>query len=351
MSIGDPSVHAFLQRVTSHLAQVGQGLPRSLFNPSSETVADTDVYSIRTLILPDKQVAKDCIAAYFDHGNATCRFLLPTDMYHLLDLLYDNDAAILQNHAQMAIIVLLIGTGCVWSASLRNEPVAPWRAKASTRNLPQEIFILVYLHNRSLGRYLAVILGRPVAIHESATDVKLSVDLDPVAQAAIGDERKLLVGTVAHAGLVRIIGNTMESLYSAPRHGVAPTEEKVARLENELHDWVNRTPKFFHLLHRRAEGFEEGFYEVPWILRRQQRTVHATFYFANMLLYRGHLLRDFLDHAPSTPQSGPIPDPIAKCVENAKLMVALAKEFGADKYNGTFWVRGKPWLALHGRSA
>ncbi|KAK2044841.1 hypothetical protein LZ31DRAFT_594440 [Colletotrichum somersetense] len=400
---GDPSVHAFLQRVSSHLAQVGQGLPRSLFNRSSETVFKNDIYSIRTLVLPDKQVAKDYVAAYFDHGNATCRFLLANDIYQLLNLLYENNPAILQNHAQMAMILLLIGTGCVWSASWRNEPVAPSRTQAlpflraadahlqhlqgifpPSLNVMQaqllkcqcelvlgrfnsawvSLGIVIRLaqmvniqkeqesqdpletyHRRFLfwsifiiDRYLAVILGRPLAIHEGATSVKLSVDLDPVAQAAIGEEKKLLIGTVAHGGLVRIIGNTIESLYSAPGHGIAPLEQKVTRLEMELRDWVDRTPKFFHPLGERADGFEEDFYEVSWILRRQQRTVHATFYFANMLLYRGYLLRDFLNQAPSASQSGPISDPIAKCVENARMMIALAKEFGADKYNGAFWI-------------
>lgn len=114
----------------------------------------------------------------------------------------------------------------------------------------------------------------------------------------------------------------------------------VEDLESDLKLWLHSTPSFFNPFNDESAHGEEQFYDIPWILKRQQRTVKAAFFFANMLIYRGHLLREFRCQEPSTPHSNPLSARVEKCVDNALSMIALAADFGIDecRYNGTFWV-------------
>lgn len=113
----------------------------------------------------------------------------------------------------------------------------------------------------------------------------------------------------------------------------------VAELEAEIQDWLRDTPDFFHPTSRTKISSSTDFFDVPWIFKRQQRTVQASFFFANMLIYRGYLLQDFLNQMPSTPRSIPPSKHVRACVDNALSMVVLAAEWGGDecRYNATFW--------------
>lgn len=66
---------------------------------------------MNTLILPDRQTAVRYFEAYFDHGNATCRFLPRDGVLADLDRLYNNDSEITEDCTRMAIILLVISTG------------------------------------------------------------------------------------------------------------------------------------------------------------------------------------------------------------------------------------------------
>ncbi|KAI8669820.1 Zn(2)-C6 fungal-type domain-containing protein [Fusarium sp. Ph1] len=405
---GDASVDAFLRRVSEHLAQIGQGLPRNLFKRHEE---DDHVHTgsyIQTLALPDKSAAISYLEAYFDHGNATCRFLPRDDIFKLLDNLYANDEKLAENHVDTAIILLAIGTGCVWTASWKNETLAPWRAKALPflqaasnrlgnvdRIYPPTIGVLqaqllkcqcelvlgrfnsawmslgwgirlgqmidiqreqqrpgsdsleafyrrrVFWAMFMIDRYLAVILGRPMAIQDSDITVTLSSNLHSSISAQIdARERKLLMGTTVHYGLVKIIGKATSRLYPVADRAPEIADAIMSELEAELQQWLQTTPEFFH---PRAEPLpcgQEQYYDIPWILKRQQRTVQAAFFFARMLIYRGSLLRDFRHQELNKPPSDPLSDSAKKCAESALAMVTLAAEFGVDdgKYNGTFWI-------------
>lgn len=135
--------------------------------------------------------------------------------------------------------------------------------------------------------------------------------------------------------LVKIIGHTISRLYSGSHRDSACTENAVADLEEELKQWLLITPGFFHPRNSSQSDDDPMFYDMPWILKRQQRTVHSAFHFANMLIYRGYLLQEFLHQDPRSPER------VRKCVDNAMQMLKLAGEFGVDEwgYNGTFWVR------------
>ncbi|KAL6416225.1 hypothetical protein AUP68_00440 [Ilyonectria robusta] len=118
------------------------------------------------------------------------------------------------------------------------------------------------------------------------------------------------------------------------------TDAIISELESELQRWLQTTPDFFHPKTGSLPRQEEQYYDTPWILKRQQRTVQVAFFFAKMLIYRGPLLRDFRRQEPNKPPTDPLSDNAKKCAESALAMVALASEFGVDdgKYNGTFWI-------------
>ncbi|KAH8589542.1 fungal-specific transcription factor domain-containing protein [Bisporella sp. PMI_857] len=398
---GDASVHAFLQKVSGHLAGVGRGLPRRLFKRHEERAPQRDSQYGQTLILPDKGTAKSYVDAYFEHGNATCRFLPPRETYLRLDQLYSDTDAQTQDQIERAIILLVIGTGCVWTASWKNEAVSPWRVKAcpflqaaepslekashsfpptleviqaqvlkcqcelvlgrfnsawmslgSAIRLSQMIDIqreqaplrnIVEAHHARLlfwaifmiDRYLAVILGRPLAINEHDITVSLPSQL-PESDATQMDTResKLLLGSVAHYRLVKIIGHAVSQLYSRTQRDHISTERTVNDLEEEIQQWLIITPQFFHPGDSSPARSDPIFYDLPWILKRQQRTVQSAFFFANMLIYRGYLLQEFINQNPRSP------DRVQKCVKNAMAMLSLAGEFGVEEsgYNGTFWI-------------
>ncbi|KAL6365722.1 hypothetical protein LRP88_01723 [Fusarium phalaenopsidis] len=140
--------------------------------------------------------------------------------------------------------------------------------------------------------------------------------------------------------LVKIIGKATSRLYPVADRAPEIADAIMSELEAELQQWLQTTPEFFH---PRAEPLpcgQEQYYDIPWILKRQQRTVQAAFFFARMLIYRGSLLRDFRHQELNKPPSDPLSDSAKKCAESALAMVTLAAEFGVDdgKYNGTFWI-------------
>lgn len=108
---GNASVDSFLRRVSGHLAQIGQGLPRSLFTRFQENDFVRKEGNVQPLILPEKTLATSYLEAYFDHGNATCRFLPREQSFALLDRLYTNHEELFQDCANSALILFLIGTG------------------------------------------------------------------------------------------------------------------------------------------------------------------------------------------------------------------------------------------------
>ncbi|KAF6830026.1 fungal specific transcription factor domain-containing protein [Colletotrichum musicola] len=394
---GDASVHAFLARLSNHLAQIGQGLSRNLFKRPEEHDVNDSILHTQNLILPPKDAGKMCLDAYFEHGNATCRFLPPREAYGLFEKLYGGAVELSSYPATEALVLLIMATGCVWTASWKNEPLSPWRERAldkvSGKYPPTMRILQAYVvkamrsgprpvqqrldvdglgrptqpdgqptkragngtnppeahHKRALfwamfmmDRYLAIILGRPSAIHERDVTVALSDIPDEEVAASLDlREKKLLIGSVAHYRLVKIMAKAACELYPASKPPACQMSQIVSSLEQDLQRWLKDTPEFFHPGHERpwlSPG--SSFYEVPWILKRQQQTIHSAYHFANMLVYRGYLLREFLErprHGQKTEESL---NRIRKCVDSAVAMVNLAcAEFDIDegRYNGTFW--------------
>ncbi|KAK7214668.1 hypothetical protein V2G26_002671 [Clonostachys chloroleuca] len=341
---GDASVHAFLQKVSGHLAQVGRGLPRNLFSKEQGGL-HANKQAI-TFVLPSIETAKGYFDCFFDHANTTYRYVPKAEMFELLRQVYAENESVLSDDTDMAIVLLIMGMGiCIWTASWRNEPLSPWKRKSerflraaelrlekSRNTFPPTLAILQAqllkcqleitssqfnsawmtlglsirlgqmidiqreptactpqeAHFRKsilyamfmVDRYLAITLGRPISIQEHDLTVAISMEIDPAIRSRLGNlEEKLWVGVVAHFRLTMIMGHIVTQLYPAVRNTTAPTEATVAVLEKELADWLGDVPEFFHPVQNELSSREQGFYDVPWIFRRQQRTIRAAFFF------------------------------------------------------------------------
>lgn len=193
-----------------------------------------------------------------------------------------------------------------------------------------------------------------MAIHED--DVRAPMPSVVVNSRIGSEEAKVAEGVKAHAryaGLIhkpanisliltrltKIVGKAISKLYPGVRTSPEARDNTVAALEAELEAWLRDTPSFFHPQDDEAIPADDGFYKVKWIFRRQRRTIRAAYYFTNMLIYRGHLLMEFLHQAPSTPLSKPPSPQIRKCIDNALAMAKMAGVIADDShYNAVYWV-------------
>ncbi|KAI9159136.1 fructose-bisphosphate aldolase [Paramyrothecium foliicola] len=410
-AISDASVHAFLRRVSGHLAMIGQGLPRNLFH--REVEVDGDTGDVGAFVLPTKQAAHDYVTCYFDHASVTYRYIPRQQIFELLEQVYneDDNEAIMKDQMKMAILLLVMGIGCIWTASWRNKPLAQYKKKASrifqaaqvrldilTRIFPPTLGVVqaqllktqlevsltrfnsawmslgvavrmgqtLGIHKNQasadpleaycrkgtfwtiymLDRYLSVSLGRPTAIHDQDVTVSLPSEPDPSILDRVGaQEVKISAGVLAHSRLTRIASHAVSRLYRGPRGPIEPLDQIVAGLEKEINQWLLDTPDLFHPSHHGPLGSltvpatkMPAFYDLPWIFKRQQRTIQSAFYFTNMLIYRTHLLKEFLNQVPSTPLPRPSSKIIKKCMNNALAMARIAAEIAEDiSYNSVYW--------------
>ncbi|ETS83939.1 hypothetical protein PFICI_05815 [Pestalotiopsis fici W106-1] len=365
----------------------------------------TDSGNNQQIILPSKIVAQEYVNCFFEHANITYRYLPQADAYDYLDQLYDEDSSLLNNDARMAIILLLMGIGCIWLASYRSLPFEEYKIKShrflragrerlesATSNGGASIELvtghvlkcqlecaasrfreawmtlgtairlaqMIRLHREQqtsdpihqycarglfwaifmIDRYLSVSLGWPMALHENDITIPLPSEPDASILPRVGpQEAKVISGVVAHARLTQIIGHAIMKLYGGTRISPDSCEQAITQLEGELDKWLQDTPSFFHPRGDSREAGDQEFYDLPWIFRRQRRTIRSAFHFTKMLIYRGTLLQEFLHHIPSTP---PFKEPGSKyiqhCADNAWEMANIAADIADDDtYNSVYW--------------
>ncbi|KAF4865652.1 Activator of stress genes 1 [Colletotrichum siamense] len=391
-SEGDASAHGFLRRVSDHLAKVGQGLPRSLFSREQDFLDSNDP-SIFTL--PPKTITQGYVDCFFDHASVTYRYVSRSELVDTFEKVYADDQSVTRDHDRMAVLFSVMAIGCLCMSSWKNEPLPPWRQKSykflqaaearlaktqgqfppSVRHI-QAVMLkcqfevgsgrfnsawmslgcavrlsqMIDIHREQklcdpieghfrrclfwamfmIDRYLAAILGRPMAIHDSDVNMSYPYPLNHTVECYLSTTEKRLT---------KILGLAISRLYLGAVHTPESQEQIVTKLEQEIDDWLRDTPDFFHPRKEKERGGDQEFYEVSWVLRRQQRTTQAAFLFSKMMIYRGYLLREFLDQTPSTPSSSSCSGRIRACVDNALAMVSLATNVGADecKYNAAFW--------------
>ncbi|KAE8370646.1 fungal-specific transcription factor domain-containing protein [Aspergillus caelatus] len=214
------------------------------------------------------------------------------------------------------------------------------KAKAAGSNSRDEftrrgVFWSLYI----MDRYLSAALGRPMMINDE--DITISYpDAEVSSSQGIEDphEAKTVPGIVAHIKLAQITSQVLRRLYGSKKHDKVARDESVSQIEAQLSNWLEETPGFFNPEEQSGRKESEVFYDVPWIFKRQQRTIRAAFFFTSMQLYRGYLLDEFLQaNFHDRPALTPAP-PVQKCIQAALQMALFAAEIKEDvTYNAVFW--------------
>ncbi|KAE8407469.1 hypothetical protein BDV37DRAFT_280001 [Aspergillus pseudonomiae] len=395
---GDASTHTFLSRVYSHLKSVGQSLPRNLSRPAEEVLNE---YALSASLIPlDRRLAEEYIDCFHGHSCATYRYIPRSQSKEFLHKLYSEDESFLQDDASMAVILLILAVGCIWYPSLRNRDIFEYKTKASrlyeaaqsrlekaTSVFPPSILVMqahclkcqfLLAVNIFNGAWLAVgtavRLGQIVGFHKAKATASTSLDeftrrgvfwslylsaalgrpmmitdddiTIPYPEAALSSsdgiddphEAKTVPGIVAHIKLARITTQVLRKLYGSKKHDKVARNESVSQIEAQLSQWLDETPGFFNPQEQFGQKESEVFYDVPWIFKRQQRTIRAAFSFTCMQLYRGYLLDEFLQaNFHDRPALTPEP-PVRKCIQAALQMALFAAEIKEDAtYNSVFW--------------
>lgn len=107
---GDTSVHSFLARVSAHLAVTGQGLPRNLLERADHDL-DNESLLATSVILPPRDTSIEYMECYLQHAHVTYRYVPRSQIEQLIDRAYDEDATLLHDDEQMALLMLVLAIG------------------------------------------------------------------------------------------------------------------------------------------------------------------------------------------------------------------------------------------------
>lgn len=109
ITAGDASTHAFLKSVYTHLQSMGQVLPRNLHRPAEGILEGDSAASI--FFPPERHLAREYIDCFYEHSNATYRYIPRSQIEHLLFGFYAQDEEFLQDDASMSVLLLVMAVG------------------------------------------------------------------------------------------------------------------------------------------------------------------------------------------------------------------------------------------------
>ncbi|GAA6039035.1 hypothetical protein JCM8097_000167 [Rhodosporidiobolus ruineniae] len=195
-----------------------------------------------------------------------------------------------------------------------------------------------------MDRFLSLILGLPAFYNEADVSQPLpDIGAAVSPQATTSTEtQKMLIGSVAHFKLSRIMGHALDALRSPKDLSPADRQLRIGAVEGELQQWQQETPNFFHPEVPEMALFGE-FAQVPPIFERQQWRVRSTFQFIRLLLYRSYLLDELLGRLRRTPVNSPTSAAMPSgeiniCVRAALYIAQTASAMqGKTISGGTFW--------------
>ncbi|EAW06691.1 Zn(II)2Cys6 transcription factor [Aspergillus clavatus NRRL 1] len=180
----------------------------------------------------------------------------------------------------------------------------------------------------TLDKYLSVMFGRPRLLHDEDIDQELPDEINDEdmlqedSQRRTGSPDCMMIASILHYRLGRILGEISRQLYTVNPHSRDPPHETAARLTSDLEQWKETAPPLFNSV--RATSL------IPPLCRQSQvlqlayshATIHAT---------RSFLLNDFTDlsRRPSVPHPM-VSSHVRKCIDAAedvmKLVDSLAKQ-------------------------
>lgn len=82
-----------------------------MFRRPEEHNGNDTGHHTQSLILPPKEIGRTYFDAYFEHGNATCRFLPPREAYGLFEKLYEEMVELSLDPGTEALVLLIMATG------------------------------------------------------------------------------------------------------------------------------------------------------------------------------------------------------------------------------------------------
>ncbi|KAJ5669477.1 hypothetical protein N7462_010547 [Penicillium macrosclerotiorum] len=196
----------------------------------------------------------------------------------------------------------------------------------------KRIFWSVY----TLDKYLSIIFGRPRLLHDEDIDQELPDEMndndlledDPARRT--GSTDSMMIASVLHYRLGRILGEISRQLYSInPLSRDSPLETAV-RLTSELERWKESVPPLFNSV--RPSSL------IP-PLCRQSQVLQLAYSHAMIHVTRSFLLNDFTDlsRRPRDPRPM-ISTHIHKCISAAEDIMTLVDDLAQQKiFIQSFW--------------
>ncbi|CDM34501.1 Zn(2)-C6 fungal-type DNA-binding domain [Penicillium roqueforti FM164] len=183
--------------------------------------------------------------------------------------------------------------------------------------LRKRIFWSVY----TLDKYLSIMFGRPRLLHDEDIDQELpnetnDIDLleeDPTRRT--GSTDSMMIASVLHYRLGRILGDISRQLYSINTLSRDSPLETAIRLTSELEKWKETVPPLFNSVHPTSL--------IP-PLCRQSQVLQLAYSHAMIHVTRSFLLNDFTDlsRRPKVPHPM-VSSHVHKCIQAAEDIMTI----------------------------
>ncbi|KOS37344.1 hypothetical protein ACN38_g11873 [Penicillium nordicum] len=183
--------------------------------------------------------------------------------------------------------------------------------------LRRRIFWSVY----TLDKYLSIMFGRPRLLHDEDIDQELPeetndedlLEEDPTRRT--GSTDSMMIASVLHYRLGRILGDISRQLYSINTHSRDSPIETAIRLTSELEKWKETVPPIFNSVHPTSL--------IP-PLCRQSQVLQLAYSHAMMHVTRSFLLNDFTDlsRRPKVPHPM-VSSHVQKCIQAAEDIMTI----------------------------
>lgn len=108
---GDASNMCFVRRIYNHLSSAFTSgtFPRTAIGQDEEE--ESRQLDVSTFFLPAREAAEKYFDCYFNHSGATYRYLDRPYMEELLKRLYQSDEESLEDHSQVALLLMVMAEG------------------------------------------------------------------------------------------------------------------------------------------------------------------------------------------------------------------------------------------------
>ncbi|KPV76203.1 uncharacterized protein RHOBADRAFT_52243 [Rhodotorula graminis WP1] len=199
----------------------------------------------------------------------------------------------------------------------------------------------VFWSSFMMDRYVAAVVGLPCLYDERDISQRyFAVPDNATLRADIAQQNRVLIGSLAHIKLTRILGHAIR-LLGSPKE-VTPYERKArtATLEAELSQWSLESPAFFQPSPTGRDALDEAFAQVPHIFERQRRRCHSAYHFVKLLIYRSYILDELLNRLrPSATPPSSTPSAEVKICVHAAMQISEVAIMMQDQssYSGMFW--------------